>query len=167
MQLQHWELIAACDFGQAYAASIARICEFNQRAGVTPQWYIGCRLMFIGQELMKAVDGEVQVPRWGRAAQAARDKKASMQNAVARASMLDTENVVAFYFGANRQARKDTIAEASDRFRAIITSLMKACSELEGTAGTLSDNAGNTTRLASVVASASYYSCRFALRCAR
>jgi hypothetical protein len=111
--------------------------------------------MFIGQELMKAVDGEIQLPRWGRAAQAARDHKALMLNAIAKANMLDTENVVAFYFGANRQARKDTIADASDRFRAIIASLMKACSELEGTVHTLSDNAGNTTRLASVVASAS------------
>ena len=36
MQLQHWDLIAAGDFGTAYADSIARFCEFNQRAGVAP-----------------------------------------------------------------------------------------------------------------------------------
>jgi methyl-accepting chemotaxis protein len=104
---------------------------------------------------MKAVENEVEIPRFGRAAQAARDRKISMQNAIAKAAMLDTENVVATYFGANRKARKDTITEASERFHAIITSLMKACGELEGTVRALSDNAGNTTRLASVVASAS------------
>jgi uncharacterized protein YoxC len=49
----------------------------------------------------------------------------------------------------------DTIAEASDRFRAIITSLSTASNELETTARALSDNAGNTTRLATVVANAS------------
>src|ERR1700688_1016086 len=155
MQVQHWDLIAACDFGPAYANSVARLCEFNQRAGVAPQWYIGCRLMFIAEQLMKAAESEIEIPRWGRAAQAARDKQASMQNAIAKANMLDTENVVAFYFSANPKARKDAIAESNDRFRAIITSLMKASSELESTARALSDNAGNTTRLASVVANAS------------
>jgi methyl-accepting chemotaxis protein len=155
MQLNHLDLIAACDFGAAYADSIARFCELNQRAGVAPQWYVGCRMMFISDQLMKAVEIEVEIPRFGRAAQAARDKKASMLNAIAKVNMLDTESVVAFYFGSNRQARKDTIAQASDRFRAIITSLSTASSELESTARALSDNAGNTTRLASVVANAS------------
>src|SRR6195256_6036328 len=155
MQLNHCDLIAACDFGAAYADSIARFCELNQRAGVAPQWYVGCRMMFISDQLIKAVETEVQIPRFGRAAQAARDKKASMLNAIAKVNMLDTESVVAFYFGSNRQARKDTIAQASDRFRAIITSLSTASSELESTARALSDNAGNTTRLASVVANAS------------
>ncbi len=155
MQLQHWDLIAVCDFGPAYTNSIARFSELNQRAGVAPQWYVGCRLMFVADQLMKAVEAEVEIPRFGKAAQAARDRKAAMLNAIAKANMLDTENVVASYFGANRQARKDAIADASDRFRAIITSLMTASSELERTARTLSDNAGNTTRLASVVANAS------------
>jgi methyl-accepting chemotaxis protein len=155
MQLQHWDLIGTCDFGAAYASSIARFCEFNQRAGVAPHWYIGCRQMFVAEQLMKAVEGEVQVPRFGQAARAACEKKAAMQNAIAKANMLDTENLIAFYFGSNRQLRKDTIAAASDRFRAIITSLRGASGELESTARALSDNAGNTTRLASVVANAS------------
>src|SRR5664280_2891749 len=134
MQLQHWNLIGGGDFGLAYISSIARFCELHQRAGVAPQWYVGCRMMFITDQLMQAVEAEVEIQRFGKAAQAARDKKASMQRAIAKANMMDTENVVAFYFGANRQARKDTIAEASGRFRAITTSLMTASSELERTA---------------------------------
>src|SRR5258707_15635679 len=51
MQLQHWDLIGGGDFGLAYMSSIARFCEFNQRAGVAPQWYVGCRLMFIANGL--------------------------------------------------------------------------------------------------------------------
>src|ERR1700687_1366932 len=131
LQLHHWDLIAACDFGAAYVSSVAHICDYNQRAGVAPQWYIGCRLMFVAEQLMKAVEAEVQIPRFGRAAQAARDKKASMLNAIAKANMLDTEYVIAFYFGSNRQIRKDAIAQASDRFRAIITSFSAASGELE------------------------------------
>ena len=86
--------------------------------------------MFIADQLMKAVESEIQVPRFGRAAQAARDSKAAMQNAIAKAVMLDTENIVASYFGANRQVRKNAIAQASwPRFRAIITLLPSAFGE--------------------------------------
>jgi methyl-accepting chemotaxis protein len=153
LQLQHWDLIASGNFGADYQNSAARFCELNHRAGVAPQWYVGCRLMFIAEQLMKAVEGEIEMPRFG--AQAARDKKAAMLNAIAKANMMDTETIVATYFGSNRQLRKDAITEASNRFRAIITSLSTASSELENTARTLSDNAGNTTRLATVVANAS------------
>ncbi|MEA2835875.1 MAG: hypothetical protein QOD89_425 [Bradyrhizobium sp.] len=153
LQLQHWDLIASGNFGADYQASAARFCELNHRAGVAPQWYVGCRLMFIAEQLMKAVEGEIEMPRFG--AQAARGKKAAMLNAIAKANMMDTETIVATYFGSNRQLRKDAIAEASNRFRTIITSLSSASSELENTARALSDNAGNTTRLATVVANAS------------
>ena len=56
MHLQHWELIAACNFGPDYLASATRFCELNQRAGVAPQWYVGGRQMFIADQLMKAAD---------------------------------------------------------------------------------------------------------------
>jgi methyl-accepting chemotaxis protein len=155
LQLNHWELIGTCDFGPAYASSIARFSELHQRAGVAPHWYVGCRQMFIAQKLMRAVESEIQVPRFGQAARDARAKKASMLDAIAKASLFDTEHFVAAYFGANRQIRKNAITEASDRFRAIITSLSTASNELESTARALSDNADNTTRLAAVVANAS------------
>jgi methyl-accepting chemotaxis protein len=155
LQLQHWDLISACDFGPAYASSIVRFGELNQRAGVAPQWYVGCRQMFVAEQLMRAVEAEIQIPRFGHAAREARAKKASMLNAIAKVNMFDTEHVVAAYFGTNRQIRKNAIGEASDRFRAIITSLSKASGELESTARALSDNANNTTRLAAVVANAS------------
>jgi methyl-accepting chemotaxis protein len=155
MQLHHWDLIAAGDFGPDYISSGTRFCEFNARAGVAPQWYVGCRQMFIADQLMKAAENEIEIPRFGRAARDAREKKAMMLNAIAKVAMLDTENIVALYFGSNRQSRKNAIADASDRFRAIITTLSTASSELEGTARALSDNAGNTTRLATVVANAS------------
>jgi methyl-accepting chemotaxis protein len=70
LQLQHWDLIAAGDFGAAYASSVARICEFHQNAGVAPQWYVGCRLTLVAEQLMQAVEAEVQLPRFGRGAQA-------------------------------------------------------------------------------------------------
>jgi hypothetical protein len=56
MQLHHRDLIASGDFGPDYANSIARFCELNRKAGVAPQWYIGCRLMFVADQLMQAVE---------------------------------------------------------------------------------------------------------------
>jgi Protoglobin len=85
MQLHHWELIAAGDFGAGYTSSIARFCELNQRVGVAPQWFVGCRLMFIADHLMKAVEGEIVMPRLGWAAQAARDRRAVLLNTIAKA----------------------------------------------------------------------------------
>ena len=133
MQLQHWNLIGGGDFGLAYISSIARFCELNQRAGVAPQWYIGCRLMFVADQLIRAVETEFEVPEDGTAAQAARDKKAAMVKAIAKANMLDTEYMLADCLGANRAAGKDATAEAGDRFRASITSRMSASNELERT----------------------------------
>ena len=84
LQLQHWDLIGAADFSLPYLSSVARFCEFNQRARVAPQWYVGCRLMFIADQLTKAVEAEVEMPRYGRTAQAAaRDKRMMMQNVIA------------------------------------------------------------------------------------
>ncbi|HET6839922.1 MAG TPA: globin-coupled sensor protein [Bradyrhizobium sp.] len=151
MQLQHWDLIGACDFGPAYAESVARLCKLHHTR-VAPPWYVG---LFATEQLMKAIETEMQIPRFGKAAQAARDKKDATLSAIAKVNMLDTENLISAYFGAYRQARKDAITEASDRFRGIITSLSSASNQLEGTARSLSENAGNTTRLATVVANAS------------
>jgi predicted alpha/beta hydrolase len=131
MQLQHWNLIGGGEFGLAYISSIARFCELNQRAGVAPQWYIGCRLMFVADQLIRAVETEVQVPDDATAAQAARDKKAEMVKAIAKANMLDTEYMMAHCLGANREARNDSIMDAGDGFRASITLLMNASNELE------------------------------------
>src|SRR5437870_1658705 len=58
LQVQHWDLIGAGDFGRDYLDSVGRICELHLRAGVAPQWYGGCRQMFIADQLMKAVESE-------------------------------------------------------------------------------------------------------------
>jgi hypothetical protein len=68
MQLQHWEMIAAGDFGAEYLNSATRFCELTQRARVSPQWHVGGRQMFIADQLMKAAKNEIAIPRLGPAA---------------------------------------------------------------------------------------------------
>lgn len=150
LQLQHWDLIGAADFSLPYFSSVARLSEFHQRTDVAPQWYVGCRLMFIADQLMKAAETEAELPSDGRAAPAAvRDKRASMQNAIAKAVMLDTENVVAVYFGSNRQIRKDAIADASALPHHPHLAV-GGIGRVEKHRTRVSDNADNTTRPATL-----------------
>ncbi len=156
MQLAHWELIASGDLGEAYRSSSQRICEFHHNAGVAPQWYVGCRQMFIAGQLLKEIESSVTTPRFGKAAiAAARDKKTAMLMAISKVVTFDTETTVATHIGSNRAGRTIAIADAGNRFRDIIGSLSSASGELESTARSLSDNADNTTRLARVVKEAS------------
>ena len=56
---------------------------------------------------MKAVEdrgGSAHMKKWEKKK---KKKRASMQNAIAKAVMLDTENVFAVYFGSNHQIRTD------------------------------------------------------------
>jgi hypothetical protein len=87
--------------------------------------------MFVADQLIRSVETEVQVPDDGTAPQAARDKKAEMVKAIAKANMLDTEHMVAHCLGANREARNDAITAAGDRLCASITPRVSASNELE------------------------------------
>ena len=155
LQLQYWDLIAAGDFGPDYLNAVKQFCELNQRAGVAPQWY---RQLPRDVHRRPAVESgrtrnrhpALRTGRAGRTRQEGADAQHHRQGRDAghRKHRGDL-------FRHQPPARKNTIAEASDRFRTIITTLSAASSELEGTARSLSDNAGNTTRLATVVANAS------------
>src|SRR5476649_813632 len=54
MQLHYWDLIGAGDLGPDYLNAVKQFCELNQRAGVAPQWFVNCRVMFIADQLTKA-----------------------------------------------------------------------------------------------------------------
>jgi len=154
VQLRHWDLIGAGDFGADYQASATRICELNQRGGIAPQWYAGCRTMFLFEQLRQTILRE-PAPRFGRASRDSRDRKALLLAAVGKVLMLDGDMAVAFHVNSMRNARKESVTEAGGRFRTIISSLSVASGELEATARALSDNANTTTRLAAVVSNAS------------
>ena len=155
LQLQHWDLIGAAEFSLPYFSSVAGLSEFHQRAGVAPQWYVGCRLMFIADQLMKAVETEVELPRDERAA---RDKRTLMQNAIAKAVMLDTENVVAVYFGSNRQSRKNAIADGkiSEITSAISPAIEKQSAATQEVSGNIQRTAAGTLQVAGTIAEISH-----------
>ena len=67
MQLHHWELIAAGDFGAEYQSSATRFCELNQRAAVALE--VGSRRQ---SRTTGAVTSVASAARTGRGASTAR-----------------------------------------------------------------------------------------------
>ena len=114
LQLQHWNLIGAGDFGADYAASASAFCELNRRAGVTPQWYAGCRQMFISDhESGRAKSPCRAMEGVGRARSQGLDAQCHRQ-----AVMMDTETIVLVYFAQSpasqgRHRRRPLLASSS------------------------------------------------------
>ncbi|TAK48901.1 MAG: globin-coupled sensor protein [Xanthobacteraceae bacterium] len=153
-QLRHWDMIAQAAFDSAYFSSATRIGHAHQRVGLEPRWYIGAYSMVLSS-LLRIIERTVEVPRFGGAAAAAREKKAGMLAALTKAALLDMDLAISIYLEASVQAKKETIDRVGHSFRAIIETVSSASTELENTAQALSGNAANSTRLTSVVATAS------------
>lgn len=155
LHLRHWRLITSGNFGNDLMASAGEICRYHSKAGVTPPWYIGARLLFITHQLTKRAHTSAALPRYGRSALAAHQKITAAITALGRAAAADTEITIFTYFGSTRQKRKDAIADARERFRAMITQLLTASQNLTTTSEQLQGNAKDTQELAGMVARAS------------
>src|SRR5258707_11283410 len=40
MQVRHWDVISAAEFGESYLASVSKIGEVHNKLGLEPRWYI-------------------------------------------------------------------------------------------------------------------------------
>src|SRR5579872_5475498 len=152
LHLKHWRLMTSGNFGNDLMASTVEICRYHSKAGVTPPWYIGARLLFIANQLTKRVKTSAALPRYGRGALAARENLTAAISAISRATAIDTEITIFSYFGSTRQKRKDAIADARERFRGMITQLLAASQNLTTISEQLQGNAQDTQELAGVVA---------------
>lgn len=153
-QINHWDIIASGAFDESYFASANRIGKAHQRIGLEPRWYIGA-YSFLLSELLKKIETSIEIPRFGKGAQAIIEKKSAMLAAITKAALLDMDLAISVYLEASLQAKKEEIERVGKSFRVIIDTVSSASAELENTAQTLSSTAENTSRLTSVVASAS------------
>jgi methyl-accepting chemotaxis protein len=107
--------------------------------------------------LLKAIETEM-ADGWF-AGQSARDKRAAMQGAITRASMLDLDLAISVYLDAAKQDQQLTVRKIADDFEAtvgqIINAVSSASHELESSAGTLTRTAEKTQLLSTSAASAS------------
>jgi methyl-accepting chemotaxis protein len=155
-QFAHWSAIATAKFDDAYVQSVTRIGRTHSRLGLEPRWYIA-GYSFVVTGLLQAIETEM-ADGWF-ASTALREKKALMQAAITRASMLDMDLSISVYLEAVREGQHLAMRRIADDFEStvgqIINNVSSAAHELEGAAGTLTRTAEKTQHLSSSAASAS------------
>jgi hypothetical protein len=67
MQIKHWDVIAAAEYGEAYLQSVNRIGETHNKLGLEPRWYIG-GYSFIIAGVLRAIETGVSAGWFGKAA---------------------------------------------------------------------------------------------------
>jgi methyl-accepting chemotaxis protein len=179
MQIKHWTNILSGRFDDAYIKSVTRIGETHHRLGLEPRWYIG-GYSFILAGLLRAVETEFAEGMFN--GKAVREKKAAMQGAIARASMLDMDFAISVYIaaadGARAAADARTVSErkaADERLvaerratmnklagdfekavGAIVGTVSSASGELEASASGMTRIAESTQQLSTKVAASSH-----------
>ncbi len=155
-QIDHWTSLASAKFDDAYVKSVTRIGQAHSRRGLEPRWYIaGYSLIVTG--LQRAIETELSDGWFG--GQAAREKKATLQAAIARAAMLDMDLAISVYLDAAKEEQHVAMRRMADEFEAtigqIINKVHADAQTLEVSANTLTRTAEQTQQLSASAASAS------------
>jgi methyl-accepting chemotaxis protein len=153
-QLRHWAIIAEGRFDENYAASVTKIGETHNRLGLTTRWYIGGYSQLVSL-LVEAVALHMPSGMLNRGA----ERKAKLQGALVKASLLDMDYVIATYIDANRRdynALLERVAGEFERgFGGVFTALNSTAGALRKTSETLTSTAqGASSRANSVAAAA-------------
>ena len=93
-QIRHWAMIASATFDELYVRAVTKIGETHNRIGLEPRWYIG-GYSFILTGLLRAI--EIGIAEGWLGGKATREKKALLQNAIAKAALLDMELSISIY----------------------------------------------------------------------
>lgn len=155
-QHDHWMSLATAKFDDAYVKSVTRIGHAHNRMGLEPRWYIaGYSLIVTG--LQKAIETEVSDGWFG--GQAAREKKAFLQAAIAKAAMIDMDLAISVYLDAAKTEQHGAMQRMADEFEStvgqIINKVHADARTLEVSANTLTKTAEQTQQLSSSAAAAS------------
>jgi methyl-accepting chemotaxis protein len=155
MQLRHWDLIASATFDDDYVRSVTAIGEAHNRLGLEPRWYIGgYSLVLTG--LLCAIEKEIPSGWFGSAG---RDRKAAMLDALSKAALLDMDFAISVYLEAGKRDKYESLNKIAASFEAsigqVVGAVASAATELEASAGTLTNTATTTQGLSAKVAAAS------------
>ncbi|MFL9827519.1 protoglobin domain-containing protein [Rhodoplanes sp. SY1] len=153
-QLAHWGVILKGRFDQTYVDSVTRIGRAHHHLGLSPQWYIASYSLVMSG-LQKAIETEIDSGRFGKKALARREHKARLLAAITAAALLDMDFSISVYLQSGLTAKQDQIDGLSRSFNTVVEAISSASTELQATAGALSQTARDTTNLTSQVAGAS------------
>ncbi|MBI5111454.1 MAG: globin-coupled sensor protein [Rhodovulum sp.] len=153
-QLAHWQEIVSGRFDDAYVRSVTRIGKAHHHLGLEPQWYIASYAMVISG-LQRAIETEIDSGLFGQKARDKREHKAKLLSAVTRAALLDMDYSISVYLQSGLTAKQELIDGLSASFRSVIDTVASASTELQATAGSLSETARSTSAQAADVAMSS------------
>ena len=155
-QITHWTTIANGTFDEAYVQSVTRIGQTHSRLGLEPRWYIaGYSMILTG--LQRAIETETD-QGWFNGS-ASRERRAILQAALTRATMLDMDLAISVYLDAAKLEQQAAMRKIADNFESavgeIVETVSSASAQLESSAGTLTKTAEMTEQLSAGVATAS------------
>ena len=155
-QTKHWMTITSAAFDDAYVQSVTRIGQTHNRLGIEPRWYIAGYSMIV-TGLLREIGTKIGQGWFG--ANASREKRAALQDAMTSAAMLDMDLAIAVYLDAAKQQQQTAVRRLADDFDAavgeIVNSVSSSSTELEASASSLTRTAEMTQRLSATVAAAS------------
>src|SRR5215213_530356 len=155
MQLLHWAIIMDGRFGETYEASVTKIGEVHNKLGLEPRWYIGGYNALVAG-LVNAIAQRMPLRMFDRGGPG---RRANLQTAVIKASMLDMDFAIAVYIEAGRRDRRSVLERlAGDFERAIggvVNIVASAATELQTAAQSMTASANDAATQSLVVDAAS------------
>jgi methyl-accepting chemotaxis protein len=155
MQIQHWSVILDGRFDKTYEDSVNKIGQVHNKLGLEPRWYIGGYNALVSG----LVDAIAQRMPFGRFDSAAKSKRALMQTAIIRASMLDMDLAIAVYIEEGRRDRRATLDRLAADFEKTVGGVVKivasASTELQVAAQNMTSSASTAASKSQVVDTAS------------
>lgn len=103
-QIEHWQVIAAAEFGSEYAGKVQAIGRTHARLGLEPRWYIGGYAL-ITEQLLSAVIADKWPGILRRSKEQARDMSEAV-SAMVKAVMLDMDLAISTYIDALEEERQ-------------------------------------------------------------
>lgn len=155
MQLQHWAIIMDGRFDETYETSVTKVGEVHNKLGLEPRWYIGGYNALVSG-LVRVIADRMPVGRFDRSGA---KKKADLQAAVIKASMLDMDLAIAVYIEAGRRDRSSILERLAGDFEktigGVVNIVASAATELQAAAQTMTSSASDAASQSLAVDAAS------------
>jgi methyl-accepting chemotaxis protein len=152
---EHWKLLFAASFDDAYLASARRVGEAHVKLGLEPSWYLGGLATALGEMLRRAAQS--QPAGWFTRGNPA--ATGELVSAIGRAMLLDGDLVLAVFDDGRKHSAEADLRKGSDEFAATINGVVdtvgRAAGALQGSAQSLSTAVEKSSRQATTVATAS------------
>jgi methyl-accepting chemotaxis protein len=154
-QQAHWLKLFSARFDEDYATSVRKIGLIHSKIGLEPTWYIGAYAFTLNHLYQNAAHQYRSL----LSPQLAQEKTGLLMRALNQCVMLDMDMAISIYLEENKKSYNQKLNELAQHFETkvgtIVNGVSSAATELEASAGILSQMADRTAGHADSVAAAS------------